>query len=198
MQMGRVVVELTGFTGAPGVNVIHWATFGHADIDGTDWADFATELEGAYADLADAYATGVTITVPQACHLIDPADGSLLGIVTRDEAPVPAVGTGQDNISRATQMLVQLHTGDIRNNRLVRGRTFIGPMGSELITDAGQIDPATRTAVAALWNTLADPLGNRIGVWSRPSTPTASDGQFSDVTSCTVWALPASLRSRRD
>lgn len=198
MQMGRCTVVLTGWEGAPGVNVIHWATMGHLDIDGEAWADFRVSLHQAYADSSGALVSGVHVTIPQDCHVLEVSTGDLVGVVHDDAVLNDVVGTGAGSLSRATQILVQFHTGDVRNNRLVRGRLNLGPAPEGAFTSAGQVVPAFRTNLALAWNLIADPFAARVGIWSRPSSPGASDGQFSDVTSTTIWDKPAVLRSRRD
>lgn len=196
MQIGRVYVGYSNFAGAPGVNVLHWAEVGHVDIDNTAWATMQEQLIETYNTFRQRLAGGITIQIPQECHIIEADSGTLVGMATTDELPDPIVSTAGTSIGGATMLLAQLHTGDIRNGRLVRGRVNVGPVADGVIT-GGTVLSAAQTDIVNGFQAASDPLGPRLGVWSRPTTSGGSDGQFSDVTGVTCWNLPAVLRSRR-
>jgi len=147
---------------------------------------------------AGAWAAGVVSTVSREITIHEVDTGELIGVEVVDESPFSITGTGDSQLSRATQVGMQWHTADIRNGRRVAGRTFLGPMSTACFAGTGQTSSSVRTDFPEAFEGAYDPLAARLIVWSRPTTIGGSDGQYADVVSATVAARPFVLRSRRD
>jgi hypothetical protein len=193
-DVARVVVELGGWFGAPGANVWHFCAMGHGTISDENVNGFLEDLKGAYANTSDQYAPGVTFTFPAIVPVFTAETGTLVYFAGSDEPQASVTGSGNGTESRATQALLQLGTSDIRNNRLVQGRSFLGPLGSAQIGADGLVTSTCRTLFAAQFGPLASAIGPRLAVWSRPNGTLA--GQVSDVQSVVVRQRPGTLRGR--
>lgn len=197
-QFGRTIVELTGFDGAPGVNVFNWCAPLHADIDISDAEDFAEDLNDCFeAVTADAWAAGVRWTIKPDFGIHEVDTGELVGGGVISGGPYTAVGSGSGAESRATQIGVRFLTADFRNGRRVQGRCFLGPSSSGNIGTDGLVTSTARTNFAAAFDAITDPLAARLIVWSRPK-PGGVPGAYADVQSVQISAKPFSLTGRRD
>lgn len=195
-QFARTIIDLSGFEGSPGVNVLQWCAPGHLDIDLPDVENFHEILGDVFSAAgAGFYAAGVTATVNPVVTIHEVDDGSLVGAFTSETGPYTITGTGGGDQSRAVQAGIRFATRDIRNGRRVQGRTFMGPIATEQLDSGGQIRSAVRDGLADAWSGAIDPLGPRLIVWSRP---TASEpvGAYADVTSTTCAERPFILRGR--
>jgi len=106
-------------------------------------------------------------------------------------------GTATGNAApRASQALVRWRTSDIVNGRFLRGRTFIPGIGTALITDTGQLSTTAITDITNAASALISASGSTLEVWHRPVN--GAGGSVGLVTSVSVWAEFAVLRSRRD
>lgn len=196
-QFGRTIVDLSGWVGAPGVNVYHWMSSAHLDIDQNDVDEFHDILNTAFTALgAGMWATGVTWTINPEVSVHDVATGTLVGAFVDAGGPYTDTGTGAGQENRATQCGVSWLTGNILRGRRVRGRTFLGPLSGDLIDTSGQISPANQAIIEAAMSGIFDPLGSRLIVWSRPVGVNA--GEYADVTGVDVSGIPWVLRGRRD
>lgn len=195
-QFARTIINLSGFEGSPGVNVLHWCAPAHLDIDLPDVENFH-EILGEVFTAAGAgfYAEGVTATVNPVVTVHEVDDGTLVGAFTDTSGPYTVTGTGEGTQSRAVQAGIRFATTDVRAGRRVQGRTFMGPIATDQLDDNGQILDAVRTGLAAAWAGAIDPLGPRLIVWSRP-TVAEPVGAYADVTSTTCAARPFILRGR--
>lgn len=172
-------------------------------LGGADQSD----LEGMAADIAGVYnaaknyiVNSVTVRISPVVEGIDVATGNLVQVEGID-APAAITGQGSSSMSRATQVCMQLRTDEIRGNRLLRGRHFIGPAGASVIGSDGQVTTAVRTAMVAAYGGVLDVAGNgRLVVYSkkgkdkdgRPFT-----GSFGYVQSVLANSVPGTLRSRK-
>lgn len=190
---------LSGFAGAPGVNLFHVA--GGAPPVVGDFGDFAGEIASMYNDLNQWLANGVRIDIDPTVKTFDAATGDLLS-VTAITPPAPITSTQTPSFSstsRATQILIRKHTDGLRKNSVVRGHMFLGPAGSSMIDSNGQMrSTATAGAQAAFGGMLDIGGALRLVVWSRPVTdPNPFPGQISYVQQVSVADVPAIMSSRR-
>jgi hypothetical protein len=197
--MLKVKVRWGGFLGSPG-----WTNFYFDSGTG----DFTTpEQAGPCADKVAAWITAikpnlppaVTLTIQSDVEAVSAATGELLTIHSAGaRAAVNGTATAQ-GYAAATGLVTTWRTAGVRNGRRVRGRTFIVPcVGGTFDTD-GTVQPTKLTPVVDAANALLAPFsGISLGVWSRPSGPGASDGQFFPAISASVPDMAAVLRSRRD
>lgn len=195
-QFARTILNLDGFQGGPGVNVLQWCDIAHVDITDTGVENFHAILGDVFtAAGAGFWADGVTVTINPVVTVHEVDDGTMVGAITDTTGPYTITGSGEGTQSRAVQAGVQLHTGDIRNGRRVQGRSFMGPVAADQLDDNGQILDAVRTGLAEAWSGAIDALGPRLIVWSRP-TPTHPVGAYADVTTVSIAQRPFILRGR--
>jgi len=197
-QFARTKVELTGFDGAPGVNIYNWCGPAHADITQSFVENFNESLSEALTALAaGAFATGVRWTIDQSVSVHEVDTGDLVGGFIDPNGPYSILGTGNGSESRATQVGFRWLTADFRNGRRVRGCTYMGPAASECLASDGSVAPSLRATFAAAMSGIIDPLASRLIVWSRPSVANPV-GQYADVVECQIAPKPFTLKGRRD
>lgn len=202
-EIGQLVFNLTGWNGAPGANVFAISP----NQAFPDWpqrfAQAASELRTVYAALAQNTPQGWTAVASGIGRVLDDASGELLGVGAYDVPdPVtsPVTATEGRN-SRATQIVASYRTQDIHRGRLIRGRTYLGPVIPAAFANDGTILQSLRNDLEAAYGGLLTGLGPLLAVWSRPgrdATGQTYPGSYGDVTEVTVSAQPGVLRSRRD
>lgn len=192
----RTQVELTGWIGAPGLWTFHWTGTGD-DVPSQNSANiFTANLRSMINDLRLYLAVGVTAQVPQEHRVLDVDSGNLIDILTTDEVPAVVSSDTGAQVSRATMAKFHYITDGIRNNRLVRGGIFFGPLSDSALTAQGTLVPAFLDAIPQAHGGLLDILGSRLVIYSTPRN--GEPGQRAYVQSASAWATPAVLRSRRD
>ena len=149
----------------------------------------------AFFDALKAYLpSGVQVTVPNSGDLINDASGDLVGAwaeagggsVTGTSASVFILGTG---------VRIIWETAGFRNNRHVRGSTFIVPVVSTVFDASGRMTPASQAAFALAGTNLISASDMGLLIWSRPKP--GVNGFSQAVTSARVSEQPSWLRSRR-
>lgn len=158
---------------------------------------FATAVGSFFAACSGLFPTGLQITEPAGGELIEDSDGSLQGVWSRTPAAPITGGGGAGAFAAGVGLRVVWLTNGVRNNRRVRGSTFMVPCMASTYQSDGSIADSNIALVrtAALVLTAADSGSMRI--WSRPSSAGASDGSSSAVYSAQVPDKVTWLRSRR-
>lgn len=203
--IARSLIGLSGWKGGDGVNVVHWVPRGTANP--TVGSYDTTIVNGVAADLMDIYA-GIVSKMPQGCKvqtlaevtLLDVTTGKAVGAIAATSLPDVLVAQGgPGKTSRATQATLSLGTDTFINGRRLRGRVYVGPIGTDALNDDGTVRTDVQTAIGEGFRPLcADGLSDgQVVVFHRP-TKGGSDGGASPVTSYIVRSLPGTLRSRRD
>lgn len=208
--IGRVKLRWSGFIGGPGYSIFHFRDFGGTEPDASDM-QIAVDRVDAFAEAIKGLIPYQTaLTVESECEVLEDTDGSLVNVL----AVTPAA-THNSTVSLGPVFagpvgaVLNWKTDAVRNNRRVRGRTFLVPLSSGAYEINGTLAAATittiQTAATALRDTssLAD-----LCVWARPTpildvdgNPTGEynpDGMTGLVTSSNVPDMAAVLRSRRD
>lgn len=136
------------------------------------------------------------VTISSQVSEFDAATGELLAVTGVTAPTRQPGGFATAALPPATQGLVRLVTGGIRNNRIVRGRVFLpAPAESDNNAD-GTVGTTYKTVETAAAQQLADDLTATWAVWSRPVA--GSGGAVYGVTAVSVSDQWAVLRSRRD
>lgn len=203
VEMLRVRSEWTGFSGAPGYTNLFFRDFNGGDPSGGDF-DTATAQAAAaktfqfWEAISNLLPTVVRIDVDAQVDVIESTSGDLVNSFSVvPEAPVGGDAPGP--YSGASGAVINWRTGGIRNGRRIRGRTFVVPLSNGAYGNDGQLTPATRTTLQNAANALSVSTGTPdLGVFARPTSSTANDGDWSVATSASVPSLAAVLRSRRD
>lgn len=183
--MFRVTITLTGYTGGPYINAMH---FGNS---GGETAQDAADAAGAFwAAIDNLFHNTLTWTTGSELESVNESTGQIISVQTI----TPVTGTGSDSSSPlppANQMLCRWRTGNFIAGRELRGRTFI-PGLTESSQSTGAPDAAwisgVNTAAAAL---IAD-ADSSFGIYS----PTHNE--FAAAVSGSAWTKFAVLRKRRD
>ena len=197
-QFGRTKVILSGFDGAPGVNLFNWCAPAHGDITQEHVDEFHDILNTSYDALtAYFFALGVRWTIDSGVSVHEVDSGEMVGVFTDGGGPYTEVSIGTGKESRATQVGLQWLTSDFRYGRRVRGRTFLGPIASDCLDTDGNVTVEYRASIPGLFEGIFDEAAPRLIVWSRPS-PAHTTGAYADVVACTVAERPFMLRGRRD
>jgi hypothetical protein len=208
-QLARVKVVWDGWSGGPGVNVLHFsqgapATMWSSAVIGT----LLSELVTAYSGAKGSYPTGVGVTVPSHADIIDVASGQIQDVVSvTDNFPRLVSSAPGASLPPATMALIRLRTNHYANGKLLQGRIFNGPFDMGSITPDGDPTSTLRTQLLSGWTNLIQGADSRLCVYHRPPTvpnggdfppSTPTGGFYGDVTSMNVWDKFSTLRSRRD
>lgn len=197
MALARVVVDLFGWEGGPGVNVYHF----EYDDDGA-LQDVPNLLQAAYSSVKTYILSGVSIQTPIEAVEINVTDGVPKRIVALPPT-VATIGTGSDgSIPRGTQANVRHFTDAVHEGRRLNGRNFIGPLAGGAIDGGGNISSGARAAFSAMFDGLQDLIEARLMVYHRERKATEdrpySAGYAAHVQSSQCLTKPANLRGRRD
>lgn len=201
VNMVRVKARWSGFTGSPGYSNFYFREFS----DGA-WEPTAAEADqcmGKIHTFFDSmkliFPPNVRIQVMNDCEVINDANGELQNVLTPASRAVIAGTSGAANYSAATGAVITWRTGNVRNGRRVRGRTFLVPCATVAYDLDGSLQNSTITTLNTAANALIAGTGTPdLHVWSRPSAPGAADGVSYVVTSQNTPDKVAVLRSRRD
>jgi len=197
-DMAKVTVNWTGFVGGPGyTNIYFRPTTGSVVTQGVADAS-AAKVHAFLTAWLPAIHTSVTVTVNPSVEAISDFTGNLVDFFT--SAPgAGRIGTGTGTFSASQGACVNWYTAGIRNNRRVRGRSFMVPLTSNGFDNTGTLDDAKlatwRTAAATMISTSD---AAKLAVWARPTAPAATDGESFNVVTSTVNDKGAILTSRRD
>jgi hypothetical protein len=184
---------------------------------GTAWSvlHFGTTSLGtpvqADADAAvarmQAWATSVKSLLPNVVSLnvqgeteeINEGTGALIGVWT-STTPTTQTGTAAagQGWAAAAGAVVSWSTPSVRNNRRVRGRTFVVPVSNEV----WDVDGTLKAVPLGTLNSAAAALrggstATQFGIWARPTAPGATDGEVWPVSGHRIPDFSAILRSRR-
>lgn len=196
----RVKLRWAGFGGAPGYSIFHFRDFDGAG-DQNGFAQGAADRVRTFAnDIKGLLPYQATLTVEPDVEVIEDTNGQLVDVVSvTPPIVVNSVATAGMNMNAAVGAVITWRTQLIRNGRRIRGRTFLVPLVSATFTDAGVIAANNLAQLNVAANSLRNATGSPdLGVYARPSGPGATDGMWAAVTSHSIPAVGAVLRSRRD
>jgi hypothetical protein len=184
MAIDQAVLRWDGFPGAPGYSVFY-ADPGN-DVLADIWAFFDNWRTALPAD--------VHITMPTEGLTYDEVTGTVTGTWTR--AALGTVNGGDSGVYPApTGACVTWRTGEVANGRLVRGRTFLVPLGGSSYQNDGSIGTEILAAIRNAANSLVSNAGGHLLVWHRPVG--GAGGSKHPVVAATVADRAAVLKSRR-
>lgn len=190
MALGRVRAIWTGVAGAPYYSSFYFTNEAtQVCVDG---------VLGFFNQFSNRITNLMSIQVEDEALIFDETDGTVLGVEALTGGTV--AGTAADEqLARATQMLLKFSTDGIVNNRRVQGRLYMAGLTS-VVNFNGR--PAAAN-IAELTAAYADNLQvaairdtNAHRVWSRPTDTRPGSGHL--VTGWSTWSEFAVQRSRRD
>lgn len=183
----------SGFPGAPGYSVFHFAGGGGLISDATQVAE---RVRAAFLLVAPRLPTSVSIEVQPTVEVLDSDTGVLSGF-QEITAPTAVNGAAAGTYAGPAGAVVNWRTNDVRGGRRIRGRTFLVPLASAAFESNGTLSGSARSDVQDFADELlGGDLDSEFGVWSRPVG--GSGGVFATATSASVPDMAAVLRSRRD
>jgi len=198
-NLAKMVTELNGWPGAPGVNV-------HYFSQGT-WASLGADaVQEAYDELYDVYTAlvpylreGTTVKVATGASVIDVGTGEMVDYIPVGSLATDVTAVGGSKLqSAAVQAVVRFNTDAFIRGRRLIGRSFIGPIASSCMNTDGEIKSESRSGIDDMWESLTSGNGPRLAVYQRPSPANSNVGTYGDVASAVCQARSGVLRSRRD
>lgn len=194
-------MDITGFSGAPGVNILHTTTGVSDDLG--DMGNFMSQMANGWTSIKAYLNPQATFTVNAEVLKKNVETGLLEGVFS---VPPPdgIAGTGLDSSMPHYVQAVARHNTDkvtAKGRRLI-GRHFIGPLAGDAIDVDGTLKAGATGAITAMWDGMQDVSGTcRLITWHRPSLNQYQQlvpGELGHVqnTICHDW--PGVLRSRRD
>jgi len=194
----RVKVNWTGFIGAPGYTNLFFETTA-GDSWTQPYVDAAVAKVNAFLGAFPAYLpTGLAVAIDPTVAEINEVTGAMSSVWSIIP-PATRTGTSSTAYGGGSGLCVTWITGDVRNGRVVRGRTFIVPLAGAGYDNDGSIYGTlltnSRTAATTMHN---DSDGARLVVWVRPNDVIPITGGAYNVIGSNVSDKAAQLRSRRD
>lgn len=197
----RVTARWSGAIGLPGYSVFHFRDFTAGGEPTQAQADASVaKVRAFFAACASQIPNVVSIQVLGDVPVIEETTNKMsaaFGVAT------PAVVQG--SIGAAVEYaapvgaVVTWRTGVVKRNRLIRGRTFLVPLGRSAFATNGTLSDAALTQFNTAAAALRDQAGDGdLGVYARPSAVGATDGSWAAVTSHSIPDMGAVMRSRRD
>ena len=184
-SISRYRVSWSGFPGAPGVSTFYFEEL----YDGGQYV--RTLFDAIKANLP----TSVVLTFPTVGDVFDIASGDLVGAFPY-AAQTSVQGASAGTYAAPAGALLGWNTTVIRNNRRLKGKTFIVPFqGYE---NNGSI---ISTALSTLTGAAAGYVSSTAGkgrVWARPDPSRNIVGGDGAITGSYVPDKIVVLRSRRD
>jgi hypothetical protein len=197
--LARVYIDLDGYPGAPGLNVLHFSQGSTSSWSDTVVDGLHDEVQRMLEACRFYWAPGVLATIRSYSDIFEHADGQIVDQVSPPTAYPTVVSTGTNGQeSRATQALIRFRGDRWVNGRRVQGRMFFGPANGALCDSQGYINEDARATFEDAFVAMTTGVGPRLAVWSRPNPAKNRGGEWTDVTSVTVAPKPAVLRKRRD
>ena len=188
----RTRATLTGPAGLPGLSTFYWLDPSPSDSNAT--AALAG-VRAYFEAVKSLLATGVTVLYQQEVDVLNDATGGLVAQQTAT-AQTSTIATGTDEAPPATQLGLTLLTGTVVDGRILKGRTFLGPVAPACFTAAGVPTGTAKTALNAGGAAMLAVSAVDLCVWSRPKGGSGGIAvACSGVSAATqAWVL----RSRRD
>lgn len=188
----RTRAVIAGESGLPGLSTFYWLAASPTNTEAT------AALAGvrAYFEAVKAYlSAGCTVSYDTAVAVLEDTTGGLVTLLTAT-AQTLTTSTGALDAPPANQLGLVLNTSTVVNGRVLRGRSFLGPLTTDAFASSGQIGSGARTALLAGGAALLAVSAADLAVWHRPT-----NGSGGLALACTgvgasdkVWVL----RSRRD
>ena len=197
--LARVKIDLQGWPGAPGCNVLHFSegTAGGSGWDQSRVEDLLTEVDSLVESLKSSWAPGVKMRVLPDVAVFDVATGQIqdVKVSTIGTSEIVATGT-KGTLGRGQAACVRFVGDRFLNGRRLNGRMYLGPLAGDSIGADGLIGGAVQDAIAGNFTAITSGLGTRLAIWHRPTSKLANDGTWADVAQVSVNPTPSNLRSR--
>lgn len=156
----------------------------------TDVSAFAT----FFTTLAPLLPAGTNITVPDSGEQLEHTNGHLLGNwVGTGGATI--LGTGNAVWSNGVGAAIEWRTGEVVGRRLLKGRTFIAPLGQGFASNNGSLNDGNVVTLQGAGATLIAAVD--LLIWHRPTKASPTSGAVAPANAVFVPDRVTALRSRR-
>lgn len=172
-------------TGMPGISTFYVGT---TDADISELVGFFTAIKGLWTP-------GLTWNVPNVGDVLDVATGDLLGTHIFTGGGSVSSSSSSGTYAAGVGARVQWLTADVKNNRRVRGTTFLTHLKSTGYDSTGTIDSTALSTIQTAASALVA-SGSPWGVYSRPRP--GLDGSFHAWNAATVPDKIAWLTTRKN
>lgn len=198
-DMARTRVQIDYPSGGPGLNTFYWTSgFPAGPIDVELVNEFHAEIAALYASIDAFLINTATFTVLDTVDIVDPESGNITGQVVADDPPAPVSGDSAAlSIGRGESIVANLLTGTWVAGSALRGKHFLGPIGSDVLDTNGEMNTGSKAAIVDAYTAITTGVGPRLAVWHRPSSVPGGDGYYADVSSVQIATKPGFLKSRR-
>jgi hypothetical protein len=197
-NLARVTINWTGFIGAPGYTNLYWRNTTPGTITQNVVDEAVSKTDTWLTQMKTVIASTVTVGIDASVEEINDATGALVAFWTGAPAAASA-GTSAGAYSAAAGACIAWSTNAVRNNRRIRGRTFIVPVGGASLAVDGTLDALELSTLRSASDALrASGADARLVIWGRPTTPGGTDGVSAEVIASNVQDKTAVLTSRRD
>lgn len=199
-KMLRVKSKWTGFAGAPGYTNFYFQNNFSTDPTDAEATSAMTAVDGFWVGVLSILPPTVTVTVQGDVEVIEETDGSLADVFPKSTLSARIGSATSAGYSAASGAVVTWRSSGVHRGRRVRGRTFLVPCANVAYQSDGTLQPSTIGTLQTAANTLVTTTAPEppFGIWARPSSKTATDGNFYEVSGATIPDIAAVLRSRRD
>ena len=185
--MREIITRWTTPAGGGFVTVMYFEDTAHSV------ADQRARLGEFWLAVKDELSSSVTYTVAQEGRVMEPSTGAVTGGWT--DAPIYTGNGGSSStpVPDSSQVLVRWLTGEYRDGRQVRGRSFIPGMRYDALA-AGNLNPAVVAEIQGEATAFVN-AAIGFGIWRRPKPGRA--GILELVSTANVWSEFAVQRGRR-
>lgn len=193
----RVKARWGGFQGSPGYSVFHFRDFSDETFTTEQATGVAALTRDFFQNVSLVLPSTVNVAVQSDVEMIDHETGDLLDVLTAATPDLVNGAAPAGPFAAPTGAVVTWRTSTVKNNRRMRGRTFLVPLAGSAFEVNGTLLGTTvdrlNTAAATFRANTTFP---QLGVYARP--PVGGTGLFAPVTGHSVPDMAAILSSRRD
>lgn len=155
---------------------------------------FVADTVTLFTSLLSRLPAPMTLDVPNTGELIQDTTGDIVGTWT-ETGGATLTATNVTGHLDGVGGRITWETSARRNNRPVRGATFLVPLSMQQYSGAGEIDSAAVAAIQTAVSTFITARAGSMRVWSRPSA--AGAGSSATVLSGIMHPEISWLRSRK-
>lgn len=182
----KATVLWTGFIGSPGYTTTYWD-----DSVGPDLA----ALQAFFTGIADRLPSVVTVQVQNTGVRLESTTGAVLG-AWAGAAQTPITGSSTGTYAAPSGAHINWVTSLPVNGRILRGRSFLVPLGGAQYDNDGSIGATALTDLRTNLATFVAAVTPDLLVWHRPLL--GAGGVVAPMVAANIPDKVAVLRSRRD
>ncbi len=199
-EVAEIAWHVSGDIGQVGVTRFRFTRQDAASVTGADCNAAAAATKLVIAAGTAYYPSSITWTCDPEVRIYESDSGAVvppLGITT---IPAPIVGGGSSSHGAGLGLRINWKTSTLSGRRLIKGASYLVPMGQAVYGGDGSIAASVTTAIGtgcASYLTAMTTAALYPVVWHRPKKGTTTGGLTGIVFAGVASNTPAGLRSRR-